>query len=270
MNIHPTAIVGTGAKLGANVKIGPYAIVDGTVTLGDDCVVQSHAVLTDRVTLGARNLVGHHAVIGAAPQDVSHNASISSAVIIGDDNIIREHATIHRGTKEGSATVVGNGNFLMAGVHIGHNSRIGHRNVMANNCLLAGYVEVADDVVFGGASVFHQFLRIGRMVMIRGGTAWSTDIPPFTIGRIINVLGGLNVVGMRRKGFDAPTRADIKRAFNLVYQSGRNLSQALDEARAMEWTPEASEFLEFIRGRGKRGLCRFAGTASTRSNAGED
>jgi len=212
-------------------------------------------------SLGARNSIGYGTVIGAAPQDFAHDESIQSSVVIGDDNDLREYVTIHRGTKPDTSTVVGNNNFLMTGVHLGHNCRLGDRNIIANNCLLAGYVEVADDVVFGGGAVFHQFLRVGRMVMIRGGTAWSADIPPYTTGLVINTLAGLNAIGMRRKGVSSPSRRDLKRAYQLIYRSGRNISQALEASQESEWEPEAREFLDFIRQTGKRGLCRARGSS---------
>jgi UDP-N-acetylglucosamine acyltransferase len=259
VSIHPTALVSPKAILGENVEIGPFAIVEEGVRIGDDSIIQARAILTDRVTLGARNLVGYGAVIGSAPQDFAHKSSISSEVIIGDDNVIREYVTIHRGTAEGSATRMGNGNMLMAGVHLGHNSSVGNRSVIANNCLLAGYVEVGDDVVLGGGSVFHQFLRIGEMCMIRGGTAWSKDIPPFTVGQIINVVCGINAVGMRRKGISSAERLDVKRAYNLLYRSGLNVEQAIEQSRAITWSAPAERFVQFISHRTKRGLCSSKG-----------
>ena len=259
MSIHPTAIVSPKAILGDRVTIGPYALVGDEVVIGNDCTIQAHAILTDRVTLGDRNLVGYGAVIGSAPQDFGHSLETKSEVIIGNGNVFREYVTIHRGTVEGSATRVGDGNLLMAGVHLGHNVSLGNRAVIANNCLLAGYVEVGDDVVLGGGAVFHQFLRVGEMCMIRGGTAWSKDIPPFTVGQIINVVCGINAVGMRRKGIDSKERADVKRAYNLLYRSGLNVEQAIEQGTAIDWSAAASRFMKFVSHRTKRGLCSARG-----------
>ncbi len=259
LNIHPSAIVSPKASLGDDVSIGPCAIVEEGVTIGDNCTIQAHAILTDRVTLGARNLVGYGAVIGSAPQDFDHSVMTNSQVIIGNDNIFREYVTIHRGTSKGSATRVGDGNMLMAGAHLGHNVRVGNRTVIANNCLLAGYVEVEDDVVLGGGAVFHQFLRIGEMCMIRGGTAWSKDIPPFTVGQIINVVCGTNAVGMRRKGIGSAERADVKQAYNLLYRSGLNVEQAIDQGKSSTWSEPAARFMKFVGNRTKRGLCGARG-----------
>lgn len=259
MKIHPTALVSPQAILGHDVEIGPFALIEEGVTVGDHCIIQAHAILTNRVTLGSRNVIGYGAVIGSAPQDFGHGDEIQSEVIIGDDNTFREYVTIHRGTAEGSATCVGNGNLLMGGVHLGHNVSVGNHTVMANNCLLAGYVEVGDDVVLGGGSVFHQFLRIGEMCMIRGGTAWSKDIPPFTVGVIINVVCGINAVGMRRKGLGSAARADVKKAYNLLYRSGLNVEQAITQAGTIEWSEQAGKFIRFIAHRTKRGLCSARG-----------
>ena len=261
MNIHPTAIVSPKAVLGQHVIVGPYAIVEEHVVIGDHCTVQAHAILTDRVTMGTRNLVGYGAVIGSAPQDFGHGGETKSGVLIGDDNIFREYVTIHRGTTEGSVTRVGNNNMLMAGAHLGHNVSVGNRTVIANNCLLAGHVEVGDDVVLGGGSVFHQFLRIGEMCMIRGGTAWSKDIPPFTVGQIINVVCGINAVGMRRKGIGSAARTDVKRAYNLLYRSGLNVEQAIGQGKEIAWSEQAARFMKFVSHRTKRGLCSAKGSA---------
>jgi len=263
-------LVSPDAILGNHVQIGPYAIVDESVVIGNDCTIQAHAILTNRVTLGDRNLIGFGAVIGSAPQDFAHGSAISSEVVVGDDNVIREYVTIHRGTAEGSATRVGNGNMLMAGVHLGHNSSVGNRTVIANNCLLAGYVDVGDDAVLGGGSVFHQFLRIGEMCMIRGGTAWSKDIPPFTVGLIINVVCGINAVGMRRKGMGSMERMDVKRAYNLLYRSGLNVEQALEQGKSMQWSSAAMKFMHFVSHRTKRGLCSARGKGAKSSDQIEE
>jgi len=270
MNIHPTALVSPKARLGANIEIGARAIIEDEVTIGDDCKIQANAVLTSRVTLGARNLVGYGAIIGAAPQDFAHDDSIVSEVVIGDDNVLREYVTIHRGTKAGTVTRIGHGNLLMVGVHVGHNTEIGDRNVIANNCLLAGYVQVGSDIVLGGGAVFHQFIRIGSMAMVRGGTAWSKDIPPFTVGTVINVVCGINALGMRRKGLSREARQDVKRAYNLVYRSGLNVTQAVARSRTMEWLPEGAQFLDFVATRSKRGLCAARGADAAVPTDGED
>lgn len=254
--IHPTAIIDPRAVLGENVAIGPYAVLEGEITLGPGCVVQSHAVLTGRVVMGARNHVGYGAIIGGWPQDFSFDPQVDSGVIIGDGNIFREYCTIHRGTAAGTNTVVGNANFLMGGAHLGHNVKLGDHVVIANNCLLAGHVEVGDRAFLGGGSVFHQFMRIGAYSMVRGGCRFGQDIPPYLIATGENCVAGLNVVGLRRNNFTSEQRAELKAAFKLLYLSGLNVSQALDEAAKREWSKEGKEFFEFVAKAEKRGLCR--------------
>jgi UDP-N-acetylglucosamine acyltransferase len=175
-------------------------------------------------------------------------------VLIGDNNRIREYATIHRGTKEGTLTKVGNGCFLMVGCHLGHNAEIGDSVVLVNNVLLAGYVQVGDGAVLGGGSVFHQFMRIGKKAMVSGGSQFNKDIPPYTMAKLYNILAGLNVVGLRRAGISAESRADLQRAFHLIFRGNQTISAALDSARERQWGPEATEFLDFVAS-SKRGCC---------------
>jgi UDP-N-acetylglucosamine acyltransferase len=267
VKIHPTAIVSAGATLGSGTNVGAYAVIEDKVVLGDDCVVQGHAVLTDNVTMGKGNFVGYGTVIGSAPQDFAHSDSIRSDVRIGDGNTFREYVTVHRGSKEGTTTCIGHNNFLMSGVYIGHNVRLGSRTTIANNCLLAGYVDVQDEAVLGGGSVFHQFLRIGRTTMVRGGTAWSKDIPPFALGTRVNGLGGLNVVGMRRGGLGIQVRLDVKRAFSLFYRSGLNFSQAIERSMQSIWTKEAEIFFAFVKTKSRLGLCRLCAFGNMRDSS---
>jgi len=254
-NVHPTAIVDPKAKLGANVEIGPFSIIGPDVTIGEKTIVQSNVVMEGEVTIGRGNLIGHGAIIGVPPQDVSFSADRRTKVEIGDDNIIREYCTIHRGSADGSATTVGDKNFLMAGAHIGHNCAIGNNVVIANNCLLAGYVRIDDGAFLGGGSTFHQFMHIGRLVMVQGSSAFGKDLPPFTIAAERNYVFGLNIVGMQRARLSANDRSEIKEAFRLVYLSGLNTSQALEKAQTMTFGTPAREFLDFVAGAKKRGIC---------------
>jgi len=212
-------------------------------------------VMEGEVTIGRGNLIGHGAIIGVPPQDVSFSADRRTKVEIGDDNIIREYCTIHRGSADGSATTVGDKNFLMAGAHIGHNCAIGNNVVIANNCLLAGYVRVDDGAFLGGGSTFHQFMHIGRLVMVQGSSAFGKDLPPFTIAAERNYVFGLKIVGMQRARLSANDRSEIKEAFRLVYLSGLNTSQALEKAQTMTFGTPAREFLDFVAGAKKRGIC---------------
>ena len=253
--IHPTAIVDPKAKIGEGAEIGPFSIVGPEVTIGKDTMLQSHVVVEGEVVTGRGNFIGHGAIIGATPQDVSFSPERKTKVEIGDNNIIREYCTIHRGTADDSATTIGNKNFLMAGAHIGHNCVVGDNVVIANNCLLAGYVRVDDGAFLGGGSTFHQFMHIGRLVMVQGSSAFGKDLPPFVVAAERNFVFGLNIVGMRRAGLNATDRKEIKEAFKLIYLSGLNTSQALDKAETMAFGAPAREFLDFVASSKKRGIC---------------
>jgi UDP-N-acetylglucosamine acyltransferase len=262
---HPTAVIDARAVLGANVSIGPYVVIEGGAKIGDGCVIQAHAVIGAHATLGKDNTIGYGAIVGGDPQDFAFKPEVRSEVIIGDGNKIREYCTIHRGTTEGSATTIGNGCFLMAGTHVAHNCRVGDGVIIANNGLLGGHVVVDDRVFIGGGCVFHQHIRIGRLAICQGGSAFSKNIPPFAIGTLLNGIAGLNVIGLRRAGFDAAARAEIKDAFTLLYRKGFNVSQAIAAAQQREWTEPGRTFWEFVAASKKKGLCSLI-----RTRAGTD
>ena len=253
--IHPTAIVDANAKLDADVAVGPFSIIGPHVTIGEKTIVQSHVVIEAEVAIGRGNFIGHGAIIGVPPQDVSFSPERKTKVEIGDDNIIREYCTIHRGSADRSATTIGDKNFLMAGAHVGHNCLIGNNVIIANNCLLAGYVRVDDGAFLGGGSTFHQFMHIGRLVMVQGSSAFGKDLPPFVTAAERNSVFGLNIVGMRRAGLSANDRHEIKEAFKLIYLSGLNTSQALEKVETMNFGGPAREFLDFVANAKKRGIC---------------
>lgn len=257
MSIAPSAIIHPDAELGANVTVGPYAVIEGAAKIGDSCTIQAHAIIGGHVRMGQGNVIGYGAIVGGDPQDFAFDPATPSEVVIGNGNKIREYCTIHRGTAEGSATIVGDGCFLMAGAHLAHNVRLGNGVVLANNALLAGYVIVEDRVFVGGGCVFHQHMRVGRLAMCQGLSGFGKDIPPYVIAGRINGVVGLNVVGLRRAGFTAAQRTEIKEAFALLYRSGLNVSQALTESAQKPWGPEAQAFWDFVAGSKKRGLCDF-------------
>jgi len=255
VKIHPSAVVDPGAQLGKGVEIGPYSVVGAEVKIGDGSIIQSHVVIEGDVTIGAGNFIGHGAIIGGAPQDLSFSPERKTRIDIGNENVIREHCTIHRGSADGSATKIGNENFLMAGAHIGHNCEIGNNVIIANNCLLAGHVRVDDGAFLGGGSTFHQFMHIGRLVMVQGSSAFGKDLPPFVIAAERNSVLGVNVIGLKRAGFNAKDREEIKNAFKLLYTSGLNISQALEKAATTKFGAPAREFLDFVANAKKRGIC---------------
>jgi len=223
--------------------------------IGARSAIASHVVIEADVTIGSDNVIDHAAIIGTAPQDLSFSAERKTRVEIGNENVIREHCTIHRGSAEGSVTKIGDKNFLMAAAHVGHNCEIGNNVIIANNCLLGGHVHIADGAFLGGACVFHQFMSVGRLAITQGASAFSKDIPPFVIAAERNYVFGLNVVGLRRAGFGPKERDEIKAAFKLIYASELNISQALEKAGTMKFGPAAREFLDFITNAKKRGIC---------------
>lgn len=254
MKIHPTAIVDPAAKIGADVEIGPYAVISAEAIIGDRCYIQAHAVLEGSVRMGPDNFVGYGAIIGGTPQDLSFDPKTQSSVEIGQGNKIREYCTIHRGSAEGTATKIGDGNFLMVANHIGHNCVVGNGVVMANDCLLAGYVQIDDRAFIGGGSRFHQGIRMGRLVMAEG--RFTQNLPPF-LGAAKNEVYGMNIIGMRRANFSAAERDEVKRAFKLLYRSGLNTKQALEKAGETEFGPIGREFFDFVANAGKRGIVQY-------------
>src|SRR5580704_17563408 len=166
--IHPTAVIDPHAQLESDVTVGPYALIEGPVRISSGTEIQGHAVITGSVVIGKNNRIGYGSVIGAFPQDLSFDPKVDSGVEIGEQNVIREHCTIHRGTKENTQTRIGSKNLLMVGVHLGHNVRLGDDVILANNVLLGGYAEVHDRVFIGGGSVVHQYTRMGAVSLMQG------------------------------------------------------------------------------------------------------
>lgn len=257
MKIHPTAIVRDGAQLHEEVEIGAWSIIGPQAVLGAGTIVQSHVVVDGSVEIGERNLIGHGCVIGAPPQDLGFHPETQSRAILGSDNVLREYCTIHRGTAEGTATQIGDNNFLMAGVHVGHNSLVGNSVIIANNCLLAGYVQIDDGAFIGGGTTFHQFMRVGRLVMSQGSSAFGKDIPPFLLAAERNFVFGVNSIGLRRAGFTSEQREEVKRAFKLLYLSGLNLRQALVKAAETDFGLIGREFFAFVERARKRGIVPY-------------
>jgi UDP-N-acetylglucosamine acyltransferase len=260
--IHPTAIIESGASLGPGVVIGPYAIIGSQAQIGAGCRIQAHAQVINDVQLGEDCLVGRGAVLGDDPQSISFDPSTPSSLQIGARNQFREHVTVHRGAKEGSATVIGSDNYFMVGCHVGHDAVIGNRNIIANACLLGGHVVVGDRAFLGGGAGFHQFTRIGDLAMVQGNAIVNRDVPPYVIAGAQSQLFGLNTIGLRRAGISAERRDDIKRAFHLVFRGDLNLSQALASAEEREWSEEAGRLLDFLRAPSHQGICRVRSRGS--------
>ena len=227
MEIHPTAVVSPRAELARDVRVGPYAVVEDNVQVGEGCEIGAHAVVKRFTTLGRRNRVYEHATLGGEPQDVKFKGE-RSALLIGDDNLIREYVTIHRASGEGESTVIGSRNFLMVGVHVAHNCTLGDDNTLANGAALAGHIQVEDHVFFSSNVGAHQFVRFGRYAMVGGKTKVVQDVLPFftTDGNPPRVRG-LNTIGLRRGGFSPESRAALKRAYQVLFRARLPLATAL-------------------------------------------
>ncbi|MFZ4763345.1 MAG: acyl-ACP--UDP-N-acetylglucosamine O-acyltransferase [Roseimicrobium sp.] len=264
MPIHPTAIISPEATIHSSAEIGAYVMVEGPVRVGEGCRVLPHAHILGDTVLGEGCTIGRGAIIGEDPQDLSFDRATQSGVRVGKGNVIREYATIHRGSKVGSMTTVGDRNFIMAGVHFAHDVQVGDQCVIANDALLAGHVRVGNRSFIGGGAVFHQFIRIGDGVVVQGNGSFSKDIPHFCMAQRTNRVTGLNVVGLRRQGYSTEARAALKALFEIIFRSGYNLSQAIAIARQQSWPEHAERLLQFLEAPSKKGICQL------RANAEED
>jgi UDP-N-acetylglucosamine acyltransferase len=254
MSIHPTAAIDPRAEIAPDCDIGPYVVIDGPVKIQRGTRVMAHATLMGWTEIGEENEIHPGAALGDAPQDKAYSGA-ESYLKIGDRNVIREFAQLHRGTMPGSSTVVGDENYLMAGAHVGHNCRLGDHIVLANGALLAGHVEVGDCAFISGNCVVHQFVRVGELSLMRGLSGASRDVPPYSIVDWQHTVRGVNVVGLKRAGFDEPRIRRLKEAFRVLFRKGRNLSLAVREIEIKEdLAPEVLRLLEFIKS-SKRGVC---------------
>jgi UDP-N-acetylglucosamine acyltransferase len=254
-SIHPAALVSPLSEIAAGVEIGPFAIIEDGVRISSGCHIAAHAHILRGVEMGPDNAVDRGAVIGGDPQSLGFDRAIRSRVIIGAGNVFREHVTIHRSTREGGATLIGSHNFLMAGAHLGHDSVLGDHNVLANNVLVAGHVTIGHRCFLGGGAGVHQFIRIGDYAMIQGNSAISQDIPPYCMASEINVVDGLNIIGLRRAGFDSAARLEIKRAWTAAYKSAAGpVKGAAGALESGGWSPAAQALLQFMADGGRKGV----------------
>ena len=260
--IHPTAIIHPKAKLDAMVQVGPFAVIDSGVELGANCVVGPHVYLTGETKIGIANRFHAGCVIGDAPQDLKYQNE-PTRLRIGDDNVFREHVTIHRSTRPDAETVIGSHNFFMANSHVAHNCAVGDHVILANGALLGGHAVVQDRAFISGNCLVHQFTRVGTLALMQGGAGISKDLPPFTVARGVNRICGLNVIGLRRAGFSAAERQEIKQLYHELFRSGKIFADAVAGARNDFSSPGAKVMLEFIAG-AKRGVCADTGKTHSR------
>lgn len=256
--IHPTAIVDSKAEIDDGVEIGPYSIVEKGVIIGKGTKIGPHVVIREGTTIGKGCQIFQFSSIGEAPQAVAYRGEKTS-LIIGDQNIIRESVTLHRGTvKGGGKTVIGNRNFFMAYSHVAHDCQIGNQVVLANGATLAGHILIEDYAVIGGLAAVHQFCRIGAHAFVSGVTGVVLDIPPYMLAAGSRAkLYGLNTVGLKRQNFREETIRALKSTYRIIFRSGLTLEKAIHKVKESDLTqvPEVQHLIQFLH-QTKRGICR--------------
>jgi len=252
-NIHPTAIIEDGAKIGNNVTIGPFVTVSSQTIIGADTIIDAHTHIAGKTTIGKGNHIFSHAVIGSIPQDLKFNGE-EVELIIGDHNKIREFTLLNPGTQGGgSVTKIGNNNLLMGYVHLGHDVIIGDNCILANGATLAGHVELGNHVVIGGLTPIHQFVHIGDFAMIAGASALSQDIPPYCLAEGNRAtLRGLNLTGLRR-GLNRDDVNALKTAYRELFESGEPLQETAENLKSKSSSIHVKKLVEFITN-SKRGI----------------
>lgn len=254
--ISPLAYIHPEAKIGENVEIGPFVYIDKNVVIGDNNTIMSNANILYGARIGNNNRIFPGAVIGAIPQDLKFKGEETTAEI-GDNNTIRENVTINRGTAAKGKTVVGNNNLLMEGVHVAHDAIIGNGCIIGNSTKFAGETIIDDYSIISANVLMHQFCRVGGYGMLQGGSRFSKDIPPFIIaGREPIAYCGINIVGLRRRGFSNELIENIHNAYRIIYNSGKNTAEALEQVKQeVPMSPEIEYIISFIEN-SKRGIIR--------------
>jgi UDP-N-acetylglucosamine acyltransferase len=245
--IHPTAIIDARADLADDVQVGAHVIIEGAVRIGPGCILRPGVHLFGPLTMGCNNIVHSYAVLGDEPQHLKYRGE-PTRVEIGDHNVLREHVTVHRGTTESWVTRIGDHNFLMANSHVGHDCKVGNHCLLANGAMLGGHVIVDDNAYLSGGCAVHQFVHVGRLALLSGLSGTSKDIPPFIIQQRINVVMGVNVVGMRRAGIPSKHIDGVRKAYQILFRKENVLPVALAQVeRELGSVPEVMEMVRFIR-----------------------
>jgi UDP-N-acetylglucosamine acyltransferase len=261
--IHPTAVIADGATIGNNISIGPYCVVGSQVTLGDNVILKSHVVIDGKTSIGSHTEIYPFASIGLAPQDRKFGNE-PSELIIGSHNIIREYTTMNPGTQGGGmVTRVGDHCLFMVSTHVAHDCIVGNHVIMANNATLAGHVQVGDHAVLGGLSAVHQFVRIGQHAMIGGMSAIESDVIPYglALGERAH-LAGLNLVGLKRRGFDKEAISRLRSVYKTLFakEDGRTFDTRIQQTAA-EFKDDATviSIIDFLRQDTSRAICQPKG-----------
>lgn len=257
MSIHSTAIVHPKAEIDGSVEIGAYSVIGEHVSIGKDTKIASHVLIEGWTTIGERNHIFSFSSIGTPPQDIGYRNE-ETKLIIGNDNVIRECATIHRATtKEDRKTEIGNGNFLMAYAHVAHDCKLGDHIIMANSVALGGHITIGNYAILGGIVAVHQFARIGEYAIIGGQSAVTLDIPPYVSAAGNRAqLYGLNLVGLKRRGFTEDSISTLKKAYKVMFRSGMTQDEACRKVQEEYGaSPEAMRLVTFMKS-SKRGVTR--------------
>jgi UDP-N-acetylglucosamine acyltransferase len=252
--IDPRAIVSTKAQIGENVSIGPNTILEDDVVVGSETVIGANVLVASGARIGRDCRIHHGAVLATVPQDLKFRGEVST-LEIGDHNVIREYATLNRGTGTGGRTVVGNHCFLMAYSHVAHDCVIGNHVIMANSVNMGGHCVIEDHAVLGGMTGIHQFSHIGRHAMIGSGSRVTKDVPPYILaGSEPLAFIGMNIVGLKRRNFPKQVIDHLEKAYQMIYKSGMNVTQAIEKITLeLPSTEEIRSVIEFI-GKSKRGI----------------
>lgn len=256
--IHPTAIIEKGAKIGTGCEIGPYCVIGPEVQIGQNCQVQSHVVISAKTTIGENCKIFPFASLGSQPQDLKFKGE-KSELIIGKNNIIREYVTMSPGTEGGGMlTKVGDDCLFMAGSHVAHDCKVGNHVILANNATLAGHVMVEDFVIIGGLSAVHQFVRIGQHAIIGGMSGIENDVIPY--GSALSEragLAGLNIVGLKRRGFDREEIHNLRIAYRMLFSPEGTLAERIEDvAERFAATQSVMDIVNFVRAESPRSICQ--------------
>lgn len=257
MNIHPTAIISKDAELG-DIEVGPYTVIGPHVHIGNGTVICPHVVIEGHTEIGKDNKISQFASIGSPPQDLKYKGE-PTRLVIGDNNIIREHVVINPGTPTSSGvTTIGNKNLLMIGSHVAHDCIVGNETVFANNATLAGHVTVESMAILGGLIAVHQFARIGKLAMVGGGAMATMDVPPYAVASGDRAkLYGVNIIGLRRRGYTKEKIQLIEKAYKILFRDSSNINDAIKKVQdELPQDPDVLYIIEFVR-TSKRGVCRY-------------
>lgn len=258
MAIHATAIIDPRAQIDPTAKIGPYVVIEGPVSIGADTTIGPFCNIMGHTTIGERCQIHARVTVGDLPQDRAFKAEETSYCKIGNDVILREGVTVHRATGEGNATILHDRCFLMSNAHVGHNCELEQGVIMISGSLLGGHVHIGERAIVSGNAAVHQFCRIGTMAMIGGLSKITQDIPPFMMTDQFGTVVAINLVGLKRAGFNADERKEIKEAFRILYREGFTHRHAMDQLAQKNYSQAVAPLIEFLTETSIRGVTKGA------------